>query len=83
MKIVYTLHAQEKLKRKDVKKYKITKRLTKKILEKPETKNRTKYGDYSAISVLDIEHDLRIIYDIIDKDLKVITFHISRKGRYR
>lgn len=27
--------------------------------------------------------NLRVIYDIIGEDIKIITFHISRKGRYK
>ena len=83
MKIIYTLHAQEKLKRKDVKRLGITKTLLGKLLKDPEVLKYTKYKDRCAISTLNDKHDVRIIYDIIGKDIKVITFHISKKGRYR
>ncbi|KKQ40766.1 MAG: hypothetical protein US60_C0053G0003 [Microgenomates group bacterium GW2011_GWC1_37_8] len=81
--IIYTKHAEEKLKRKDIRKFKANKKLIGSILKNPQLKSKTKYGDYAASSQIDERHDLRIVYDIIDKDIKVITFHISKKGRYK
>lgn len=84
MKFVFTKHSQEKLKRPDIKKLKVSKKIIEVILDSPEYKGLTKYGDYTAVSALDEEHDLRVIYTVIDrKILKVITFHISEKGRYK
>ena len=83
MKVVYTLHAEEKLKRTDIRKFKINKKLLENILQNPQLKSKTKYGDYAVSSQIDDKHDLRIIYDIINKQIKVITFHISKKGRYK
>jgi len=83
MKIIYTLHAEQKLKRFDIKKLKINKKLIEGVLTNPQSESMTKYGDYSVVSQIDNKHDLRVIYDIIEKDIKVITFHISKKGRYR
>lgn len=80
--IFFTKHAIDKLKREDVKKFKINKRMLESILRTRKSKTRTKYGNFATVALLDKEHDLRIIYDIIGKDLKVITFHIARKGRY-
>lgn len=84
MKIIYTLHAKEKLKRKDIKNLKITGNLLRSILKNPQIKSKTKYGDITAITALDTKHDIRIIYDIITPHgIKIITFHVSKKGRYR
>lgn len=83
MKITYTLHAQEKLKRIDIKKFKVTKKLIVSIILNLQVKPETRWGDQSAISSLDSTHDLRIIYGIITSGIKIITFHISKKGRYR
>lgn len=80
--IIYTEHAEHKLKRKDIKKFKINKNKIRRALRYSKKKSKTKYGQHAALVSLDKEHDLRIIYDIIDKDKKVITFHITRKGRY-
>lgn len=82
MKVVYTKHAEDKLKRADVRKFKINKNFIEKILKTPRQKTKTKYGNYAALGDLGEVHDLRVIYDIIDTKLKVITFHIARRGRY-
>lgn len=80
--IFFTRHAIDKLKREDVKGFKINKGMLENILRTRKSKTRTKYGDFATVVPLDKEHDLRIIYDIIAKDIKVITFHIAKKGRY-
>jgi hypothetical protein len=82
VKIFYTKHAEEKLKRSDIKKFGIGKTLIEKILKHPERRTKTKYEDMAVVSKLTEEHSLRIIYDIIDKNIKVITFHIHKTGRY-
>lgn len=83
MRIVYTKHASEKVLRPDVRKIKINKKLIRSILLNPEVRSRTKSGEFCAISKIDSRHDLRVIYDIIGEDTKVITFHVSAEGRYR
>jgi len=82
VRIIYTKHAQEKLKRKDIKKFKINKSFIESSLKNLKDSTRTKYRDYSIITQLDSSHNLRIIYDIIESYLKVITFHVAKKGRY-
>jgi len=83
MKVIFTKHAEEKLKRKDIKKFKITKRKLRKFLENPRSRSKTKYGNFAVVDQIDQEHDVRIIYDIIEVGIKVITFHIARKQRYK
>lgn len=80
--IIYTKHAEDKLKRDDVNKFKINKKKIESALKYSKKESKTKYGQYSALASLNKDHDLRIIYDIIGKDIKVITFHIAKKGRY-
>lgn len=82
MRVVYTKHAEDKLKRADILKFKINKTLIEDSLGKSKHENKTKYGDFSRLEGVSDKHDLRIIYDIIDNNIKVITFHIARKGRY-
>lgn len=81
--IIFTKHAKDKLKRKDIKSFKVNSKLIKEIVSNLQTQTLTEYEDYSKVSKLDKKHDIRIIYDIIDGDIKVITFHIAKKGRYR
>ena len=83
MRISYTKHALEKLKRQDIRNFKITKKTIRKILIHAGSKSRTKYGAFSVVSQTDLLHDLRVVYVIIEEEIKVITFHITRKGRYK
>jgi hypothetical protein len=83
MSIKYTKHAGDKLKRPDVKKFKVTRKLVGLILRDQKTVSRTKYGDLAKVFSLTASHDLRIVYVIIGSEFKVITFHVCRKGRYR
>ena len=82
MKVIYTKHAEDKLKRIDIKKFKINKKFIEIEVKNSDHKLRTKYGDFYVITMVDSKHIVRIIYDIIEPDAKVITFHIARKGRY-
>lgn len=82
MKVKFTKHAEDKLARKDIKKFKITKKLIVDIVTKSNHKNRTKYGEFADIRAISFGHLVRVIYDIIESDIIVITFHIARKGRY-
>ena len=81
MEIIYTKHAEDKLKRADNRRFKITKRLINKVLREEKLVGRTKYGEFATLYALD-GHTLRVIYDRIGSDCKVITFHVARKGRY-
>ena len=80
--VIFTKHALNKLDRKDIKQFKINKSFIKSVVKNPDKLSKTKYGDYAAIARLDFSHEIRIIYDIIINDYKIITFHIARKGRY-
>ncbi len=82
MKVNYTRHAEDKLERTDIKRFKVSKKLIEDSLSKSKHKNRTKYGEFFYLVRVSAKHDLRIIYDIIEDSIKVITFHIARKGRY-
>lgn len=82
MKTIYTRHAEDKLKRKDIISFGVTKEVMEEILAKPRTKTKTKYGNWAAVKELDRQHDLRVVYDIMGIERKVITFHIAKKGRY-
>lgn len=82
MKIIYTKHAEQKLQRADIKKFKINKRTIREILLKPYKKTKTKYDDFAALGILDTTHIVRVVYVIINSSYKIITFHVARKNRY-
>ncbi|KKQ37008.1 MAG: hypothetical protein US53_C0030G0005 [Candidatus Woesebacteria bacterium GW2011_GWA1_37_7] len=59
MKVIFTKHAGEKLRRSDIKKFKISKRKINQILKDPRSKSKTKYGNFAALEELDLNHDIR------------------------
>lgn len=61
MIVIYTRHAEDKLKRTDIKKFKIRKKVIEDILRNPRSKTRTKSGDWAAVSAVDGRHDLNEI----------------------
>lgn len=56
--------------------------LVAKTLTEPDLELTTEHGEMSAISYLGGKHILRVIYKSEGGIKKVITVHISRKGRY-
>lgn len=82
MKVTYTKHAEDKLKRADIKKFKANKVLIGSFLDESKHNKKTKYGEFYTLGSISGGHDLRIIYAIIDSEIKIITFHIAKKGRY-
>lgn len=82
MKIVYSKHAQGKLKRSDIIRFGISKRLIRKTISEQSHQEPTKYGAWAGLLQLN-GRTLRVIYARISKeDRKIITFHIAKKGRY-
>lgn len=80
--IIYTKHALEKFKLLKERGWKITKSQIKSTLQKPKWKGKTKLGQFAAMSELDTKYILRVIYDKIGPNIKIITFHPARRGRY-
>ena len=82
MRIIYTKHAVDKfieLKRLG---WTINKLQIKKALQKPKWVGISKHGQKTAMSLIGPNHILRIVFNIEDDIIKVITFHIARRGRY-
>ena len=82
MNVIYTKHVQEKLLRKDIKAFKINKRLIENFIKNNKYSSKTKSGEEAIICNLNSKYILRIIYVIMKGDIKVITFHVARSGRY-
>ncbi len=82
MKIVYTKHAEDKLRRRDIKSLGVNKALILKSVANLSKSKKTKSGEMAVVNKLSDRHDLRVVYDIIEGKLKVITFHVAKKGRY-
>lgn len=93
MKIVYTKHALEKFNALKEQGWIITKNKIRHIIKNPKWRGVTKYNQETAIGLADDKHILRIVLDKQSLPfsrekgrkgdiIKVITFHIGRRGKY-
>lgn len=82
MKIKYTYHAGEKFKILKFLGWKFTKRKVNQTIRKPVWIGKSKYGQATAMSLLDKKHILRVIFNRKDDTITVITFHPAQRGTY-
>jgi len=82
VKIIYTKHALEKFKELESKGWIVTKSKIRQIIKKPKWEGVTKYNQETAIGLVNDKHILRIVLDRKGDIIKVITFHIGRRGKY-
>lgn len=80
--IIFTKHAEGKLGTKEVKKFKITKRIIIKVLNHPLFHEQLPKGEIRAIGALDQKHSLCVVYRRETGIIKIITFFPAQKGRY-
>ncbi len=82
MKIIYTKHAIDnfvELKRLG---WKINKLQIKKVLQKPKWRGTSKHGQETVMGMVGSNHIMRVVFNRRDDIIKIITFHIARRGRY-
>ena len=60
----------------------ITKAKIRQTIEKPKWHGTTKYGQLTAMSLVDKGHILRVVFEEEDDIIRVITIHIARRGTY-
>lgn len=82
MKIIYTEHSLEKFAALREKGWIVTKSKIRRIIKSPKWKGTTKYNQETAMDLMDGRHILRIVLDKKSGIIKVITFHIGRRGKY-
>lgn len=82
MKIVYTLHTIEKIKELKLEGWNITKRKLKQVIKNPKWRGKTKENQETVIGLADEKHILRIVVNRKSDIIKVITFHLGKRGRY-
>ena len=82
MKIIYTKHAEEKFLVLRKEGWHITKTKIRQIIKNPTWKGSTRYDQETVIGLVNERHILRIVLDRQDDIIKVITFHIGRRGKY-
>ncbi len=82
MEVYFTKHA---LKKKEILKdlgWDLDFDLVEQTVSKPEFVGKTKTGEKFALKTLDKNHRLRVVYKVEGAIIKVITFHVIKKGRY-
>ena len=83
MKFVFTKHAlKDKLPELERLGWKITITKVEKTVRKPRWRGLSRHGQETAMDLVDDNHILRVIFDREDGIIKVITFHIARRGKY-
>lgn len=83
MKIVFTRHILED----SIPRFKrlgwiITKKKIKQTIKNPRWKGVTRFGQPTAMSLMDESHILRVIFEAEDDIIRVITAHIARRDTY-
>ena len=81
-KIIYTKHAEEKLKTREAKKFKIVKSKIEKTIHTPKIKETLPFGIIRNFGLLDKSHSLCVVYKFENDKIKIITFFPSEIGRY-
>jgi len=83
VKIVYTLHALQKFKELELEGWFIKQDKIRGTIINPKWKGETKENQETALSLVDPKHILRVVF-VRGKSgiIKVVTFHIGRRGRY-
>ena len=83
MKILFTKHAlEDKFYELEEHGWKVTKTKVKAIIKNPKWKGTSKHGQETAISLLDQEHILRVIFRRENDTIIVITLHMARRDKY-
>lgn len=81
-KYVYTLHAELKLKRSEIKTLGITKRKIQKVVENPVALDKSEDPVYIVIGKLTDKLSLCVAYREVEEGIRIITFYPAEKGRY-
>lgn len=83
MKIIFTKHVlEEKMPLLQSLNWNITKAKIRQSIERPKWRGMTKYGQLTALVLVDKNHILRIIFEEEGGIIRVITIHIARRGTY-
>ncbi len=81
MKIVFTSHAEDKIKTKEAKLLSIYKEKILEILKKPNLVDKS-INPHKSIGGLNSELSLVIVWKMENGIIKIITFYPAKKGRY-
>lgn len=83
VKIVLTKHVLgEKIPKEKALGWNITQSKIRQTIQNPKWKGVTRLGQPTAMSLLDLGHILRVIFEKEGDIIRVITVHIARRGTY-
>ena len=82
MKFVFTKHAIEKFIELEMLGWVITKDKVKRTIKKPRWHGVSRHGQETAMSLVDTKHIVRVVFNREGDIIKIITFHIARRGKY-
>lgn len=82
MKVVFTKHALEKFTILRKFGWKITRTKVKSTILKPKWSGVSRFGQKTAMTLVDKNHILRVILNQESDTMNVVTFHIARRGTY-
>lgn len=82
MRVTYTKHALEKIVELKKEKWIVTKMKIRQVLKNPTWRGLTREGQDTVIGLMDNRHIIRIVLGKNGGIIKVITFHIGRRGKY-
>ena len=83
MKIIYTKHVlEEKIPLMKALGWNVTKFRINQTIKKPDWVGLTKYGQPTAMSLVDKKHILRVVFEKEHDIIRIITAHIARRGTY-
>lgn len=83
MKIILTLHVlEDKIPRLKVLGWNVTEAKIKQTIIKPKWRGMTRFGQETAMGLLDEKHILRVVFEREGDIIRVITIHPARRGTY-
>lgn len=83
MKIVLSIHViEEKIPKMKALGWNITGTKIKQTVRNPKWRGVTRFGQPTAMGLVDERHILRVVLGYEDDIIKVITAHIARRGTY-
>ena len=82
MKIVFTAHALEKFKVINKHGWHITKLKVRQTVRNPRWRGTSRFGQETAINLLNHQHILRVIIEKENDIIEIITFHPAKRGKY-
>ena len=82
MRFRFTKHANEKFTQLEILGWNIHKDKIRRTINKPKWSGVSQHGQETAMSLVDKKHIIRAVFNKKDAIIKIITFHIARRGNY-